>query len=309
MHDSDLNKSVSVIIPVYNAERFLRNCLDSVLAQTYCYIEIILVDDGSTDESAEICDGYAVQDSRVKVFHIINSGANAARRFGVEHATGEYVYFVDADDTIASDTIESALSLSTDNVDIVSMEENEDLVCSAEQYGSRLLHWNAVHVWGKLFRKELLADEWVFDIPRDIIIAEDLLMNLRSVRNMKGVAVISSLHKYNYRIVQGSVAHSVRITPEYDWKVMCEVTRMVEDTPLNLSEAFLHFRISILRHLICGYYRFNRGWAEQIKVDSNGMKLDSMQQRVIKAIDNPLYRPLIRIIVLTRKVIGKLKRL
>lgn len=300
---------VSIVIPVYNAQKYLCECLDSVLAQTCKDIEVLLVDDGSTDGTAAICDEYAVADSRITVYHNTNSGANASRRFGTFKASGEYVYFIDADDTIAPDTIETALSLAKEGVDVVSMEERDDLVCSAVGYGRRLLHWSAVHVWGKLFRRNVLTDDWVFDIPREITIAEDLITNLRTVRNINGKVVISSAHKYNYRIVQGSMAHAGRITPEYDWKVLLQVTKVVEGTPLDLKEAFVHFRISILRHLICGRYRFDREWAQELKDDSRQYALDDMQNMVILAVDRPLYRPLIRFRVLKNKVFGRLKKL
>lgn len=301
--------SVSVVIPIYNAGKYLRECLDSVLAQTYRDIEVILVDDGSTDASAAVCDEYATADNRVKVLHKINGGATAARRDGVESATGEYVMFVDADDTIDSDMVEQAILLAAGDADIVSMEETENLVCNASEYGSRLLHWTAVHLWGKLFRRDLLLHSDVFDTPRDFTIAEDLITNLKMVKYITDTVVISSAHKYNYRIVQGSMAHSGRITPQYDWKVLQQVTKVVEGTPLDLKEAFVHFRISILRHLICGRYRFDRQWAQQLKADSGQYVLDDMQKMVILAIDRAAYRPLIRFRVLKNKVLGRLKRL
>lgn len=300
---------VSVIIPVYNAQIYLRECLDSVFAQTYRDLEIILVDDGSTDMSAEICDEYTACDSRASVYYKENSGANASRKFGVEKAKGQYIFFVDADDTVAADTIETAMALVTDGTDLVAMEEHDDTVCSAEEYGRRLLHWKAVHVWGKLFRREVLLSDWTFDIPREITIAEDLLMNLRTVRNMTGMVVISSANKYNYRIVKGSLAHSSRITPAYDWKVLQHVTGIVAATPLDLRQAFVDFRISILRHLICGHYKLDRQWAAELKRDSAEWPLDKMQTRVINAIDRPLLRPVIRAIVLGRKIKGKLAKI
>ena len=96
------NPLVSVIIPVYDVEPYLRRCLDSVVNQTYKNLEIILVDDGSTDSSPEICDEYAGADSRIIVIHKENGGQAEARNKGIEAATGEYITFVDADDYISS---------------------------------------------------------------------------------------------------------------------------------------------------------------------------------------------------------------
>lgn len=97
------NPKVSVIVPVYNAGKFLSKCVDSLLAQKYEYVEIILVEDGSKDDSARICDEYANKSNKVKVIHKENAGASAARNTGILNATGEYISFCDADDTLESD--------------------------------------------------------------------------------------------------------------------------------------------------------------------------------------------------------------
>ena len=94
---------ITVIIPIYNAERFVRPSVDSVLAQTYLNLEIILVDDGSSDTSGAICDSYAEQDKRVRVIHKSNGGVSSARNAGLDAATGDYIAFVDSDDTIDTD--------------------------------------------------------------------------------------------------------------------------------------------------------------------------------------------------------------
>lgn len=89
---------ISVIVPVYNTEKYLDRCIQSILAQTYSNFELLLVDDGSTDSSGAICDRYAEQDSRVRVFHKVNGGASTARNMGLDNAKGEYLIFLDADD-------------------------------------------------------------------------------------------------------------------------------------------------------------------------------------------------------------------
>ena len=110
---------ISVIIPVYNVEKYLHRCLDSVIAQTYQNLEIICVDDGSIDESGRICDQYAVRDARIKVIHQENQGLSAVRNRGLDAAEGEYIAFVDSDDYILEDMYKKMLDkLLNYNVDL-----------------------------------------------------------------------------------------------------------------------------------------------------------------------------------------------
>lgn len=101
---------VSVIIPVYNTAQYLPDCLDSIVTQTFTDFECILIDDGSTDKSGMICDSYATKDSRFRVFHQANAGVSAARNNGVEHAKGEWLCYVDSDDTVSSSYLENMVS-------------------------------------------------------------------------------------------------------------------------------------------------------------------------------------------------------
>ena len=100
------NPRISVIVPVYNVEQYLPRCVESILAQTYENLEILLVDDGAKDGSGAICDAYARQDERVKVIHKENGGLSSARNAGIDASTGEYLSFVDSDDWIEPDMYE-----------------------------------------------------------------------------------------------------------------------------------------------------------------------------------------------------------
>mgnify|MGYP003408173130 CR=1 FL=1 len=92
---------ISIIVPVYNTERYLSKCIDSILSQSFTVFELLLINDGSKDNSGTICDQYAVNDSRVRVFHKENGGVSSARNLGLENARGEWVTFVDSGDWIA----------------------------------------------------------------------------------------------------------------------------------------------------------------------------------------------------------------
>lgn len=101
------NPNISIIVPVYNVEIYLRCCIDSILAQTYSNFELLLIDDGSTDASGKICDEYIMKDSRIRVFHKNNGGVSSARNMGLENAKGEWITFVDSDDWVDKDYLEN----------------------------------------------------------------------------------------------------------------------------------------------------------------------------------------------------------
>mgnify|MGYP004554211329 FL=1 len=169
-----------MIIPVYNVEKYLRRCLDSVIAQTYQNFEIICVDDGSIDDSGKICDQYAVRDARIKVIHQENQGPSAARNRGLDAAEGEYIAFVDSDDYILEDMYKKMLDkLLNYNVDLcvcqwqyefsdgrqVVKKKNIDPTiygCKTSLEFARFLYRGnyensvVVAVWNKLYRRALL---------------------------------------------------------------------------------------------------------------------------------------------------------
>ena len=166
---------ISIIIPVYNVEPYLKRCLESVRNQTYSYLEIILIDDGSTDGSGQICDSYQDMDKRIRVFHKKNGGSSSARNLGLDKARGEYIGFVDSDDYIDEDMYESLYDNMKDDVDIVccgtvllfpaKMRKKPELYGKS---GKSIYYTNQVAikelllvrdldfaVWNKLYRKEL----------------------------------------------------------------------------------------------------------------------------------------------------------
>lgn len=116
MTESDNNfPKISVIVPVYNSEQYLPKCIDSVLDQGNIQLEVLLVNDGSTDNSGNICNDYSIKDKRIKVFHQANGGVSSARNKGIENATGDWICFVDADDWIEPNSLEKIMSVDFDN--------------------------------------------------------------------------------------------------------------------------------------------------------------------------------------------------
>lgn len=118
---------VSIIVPVYNTETYLRPCLDSILQQKHANFELLLIDDGSTDGSAEICERYAHEDGRIRVIHQANCGVSAARNSGLRAAAGAYIAFVDSDDTVAPEHISNMVELIKDGSDIACSPIKTDL--------------------------------------------------------------------------------------------------------------------------------------------------------------------------------------
>ena len=171
---------VSVIVPVYNSANFLSRCIDSILSQTYKCLELLLIDDGSSDGSGEICDEYAKHDARIKVFHKKNSGTGPSRQFGYEHSTGDYVAFVDNDDYIAVNMYEVMLkAMDACGADVCACQFNHLLVGGSQEWNKNDINPNiyGVHnsiefarylydggysngvvcsIWNKLFKKKLL---------------------------------------------------------------------------------------------------------------------------------------------------------
>ena len=148
---------VSVIIPVYNVEQYLRRCIDSVLAQTYTDLEIILVDDGSPDGSGAICDEYAAKDSRIKVIHQANAGVSAARNAGMDLASGEYLAFIDSDDFIEPEMYEQMLAAAEKTgADVV--ECNYRMGQQTNQDSGELFVFTGMEALEKMFSWERLKD-------------------------------------------------------------------------------------------------------------------------------------------------------
>lgn len=236
---------VSVIIPVYNVEKYLSQCIDSVINQTYPDLEILLVDDGSRDNSGQICDEYAKRDTRIQVIHKKNEGVSAARNTGINSANGEWILFVDSDDWISRNLLEICLKYTTEETDICffgykEIEENgqaktitdpvdnvqiiekkDFLGCQFRIFNrdrEACCNRNTIKLsssW-KLYRRSLI-EQYDIRFPVGIRTGEDGVFNLYAYQYARSGICIDSTF-YFYRRVPGSVTHRYTEKVEEDFR-------------------------------------------------------------------------------------------
>lgn len=255
---------VSIIVPIYNAERYLYRCLDSILLQSYKDIEIILVDDGSPDNSGKICDHYASKDNRVKVIHQTNQGVSVARQTGLDNATGEYVIHVDADDWIEPTAIELLYEKAKkDNADMVISDywiesDDQEPFWAKQKFEGTTSYYIMLRLikqelfgscWNKLVKKDIIDNYNIKFYPNNITFCEDLLFNCKLLsHNIK----VSHLNKAIYHYCtynQNNLTHSLSIKRfKSRFFVNNELEKMVDKDEENilfnqkydvLKEAFL----------------------------------------------------------------------
>lgn len=203
--------SVSIVIPVYNAENYLVRCLDSICAQTHVDFEVVLVNDGSSDGSGGICDRYAEGDCRIKVIHQKNKGVTEARKTGVLRSTYNWICFVDSDDFIPKDSLKNMVMNLAGDIDLVagymqgSRNNYKPLSCKVRglKYCKDILVRKINSgVFARVIKKELL-DDFAFDLPREYTNGEDLMMNLRIGQKCKKIIYIPQT-VYYYQINENS---------------------------------------------------------------------------------------------------------
>ena len=214
---------ISIIVPIYNASMYLRQCIDSILGQTYQNLEIILVDDGSTDDTFQICDEYQETDERIKVIHQANGGLVVARKSGLKLAKGIYIGFVDADDYIDPDMFEELYTkikefqvdfvhsgMIIDDTKIYNYEEG--VIDLTSQDKSDFISKNVFKtqtisfpLWAKLFRAECVKEAYM-KLSDEQSYGEDLLCLCNCLLNCRRFYMLKDAF-YHYRIYEGSLSH------------------------------------------------------------------------------------------------------
>jgi glycosyltransferase involved in cell wall biosynthesis len=284
---------ISIIIPVYNVEPYIRQCLDSALNQSYTNLEIICVDDGSTDNSGKICDEYVKKDNRIKVFHKINGGVSSARNLGLKNLTGQYVGFLDPDDWIEPNMYEILHKIIKDNnvkLSVVNFfkdkEEHSTAMINRKviPYGviypedMLLYHLNRDNYMGfgssacnKLFdAKVILDNDLKFD--EKIRYGEDLLFYLSAVLIGDCIGGYLDIPLYHYRQRHTSITNSMVL------KIKLEILSVYK----QVEELFMAKGYSSIAYWVRGFYCYHASVAAEFAIKNNEKGTFVLMQNEIK---------------------------
>ena len=309
---------ISVIVPVYKVEEYLPRCIDSILAQTYKNLEIILVDDGSPDKCPGICDEYAKKDPRIKVIHKKNGGVSSARNAGLKAAIGDYIFFVDSDDIIAKDALRYLYSRAQKtNAELVVggivqsypsgdvVEEGKDVEFKNPQEALYDLIGGGIFsgCYAKLFEAKL-AKSKKFDL--EYTIAEDYFYLFELMRDMKGKTIKAITPNIYKRIVRedGAIKNKVYFVGLHDsFKVNERIIRELRNSSSRLREAaFYRYRQDAL-NICLAYVRggsfgndekeYLRAKVKKYRKELKNIKGFSVRERIIwKMMSHGMWRTL-----------------
>ena len=263
-----MSPTVSIIVPVYNAERTIGRCIDSILNQEYCDFELLLVDDGSTDNSGAICDAYAAKDSRVQVFHKENTGVSASRNLALNRAKRTYLQFLDSDDWITSDATSSLVrAMESTPCDMVISDFyrvvgervsqkgdiDDDGMMTRENFAAHMMKNPADFyygvLWNKLYRRDIVESHRLRMDP-ELSWCEDFMFNLEYIRYAERFYALQ-VPIYYYVKTKGSLANqSLTITKTVKMKLMVfEYYQQFFKTVLD-EEEYQRCRPKVYRFLV-----------------------------------------------------------
>lgn len=247
---------VSIVVPVYRVEKYLRECLDSILAQTFTDWECLLVDDGSPDKSGEICDEYAQKDIRIRVYHKENGGVSSARNVGLDNMTGEWLMFVDADDAIAPNALEICYGRAVaGNLDALqfSFTRNKNDLGKYNEVSTEILppvlyaRTGKMNVCagGNLLRSNIIIDNHL-RFNTEIKLAEDQLFIYQFMTYSKRVVKLSDM-LYWYRQNPNSAIHNSKTCDIVcSAPILTDVKKMYKEYEAIINKVQLLFMIDII---------------------------------------------------------------
>lgn len=259
-----MNNLISIIIPIYNTEKYLRQCLDSVVNQTYKNLEIVLVNDGSTDSSLEICKEYKEKDDRIIIIDKKNSGVSNSRNVGIETSNGEYITFLDSDDWLELDAIEIMMNfVIKKDVDIVRSNfiANEEAGAISNKLKNRIVNPGNLKLLYHILNAKLPAYMYLFLVKKtiitnnqiklneNIIMMEDTLFVIELINKCSGIYISDEI-THNYRVYEGSSSNSIkRLTNNIKSILLVnkEINTIIKDNKLMEVANRTEFRI------ICDY--------------------------------------------------------
>ena len=310
-----MNRLISVIVPVYNVEKYLNKCVESIVNQTYTNLEIILVDDGSPDNCPQMCDEWAEKDSRIKVIHKENGGASDSRNAALDIAKGDYITFVDADDYISYECVEILLkALLENNCDMAAARyiEIKNGITKEKVYSKNTFIFNEVDywkyyyinrfsrwdisagiiaVWNKIYKKEVFEDIR-FPIGR---ISEDAFIAHEIASKCDRIAYVDK-PLYYYVIRSGSVSHSVGDVNKAN-RFFDIIDAMKERTNYfienNIDENLIKYAyIDLFEYQIDRYYIFKNEYKnkELYSKVKNDYRKTYQQTKNYNALNNDLYK-------------------
>lgn len=241
---------ISIIVPVYNTSRYLRKCLDSIITQSYPHLDVVVIDDGSTDESGKICDEYAGNDTRIRVFHIENGGVSKAKNYGILLSRGEYICFVDSDDIVQPNHISDFVEHLLKDVDVYiqglcfvkedGSEEKLIYPCNGVVGLTTAVGENNICAHGytgeKLYKRTLIIDNKL-QFPSSIKFSEDLIFLLEVLTHVEKICFIDST-SYHY-LLHGGSASGKFYSLESEWECLLRFKELMLELSVSTGENLL----------------------------------------------------------------------
>ncbi|MBO4843771.1 MAG: glycosyltransferase family 2 protein [Bacteroidales bacterium] len=297
------NPLVSIVLPVYNGEKYLAAAIESVMAQSYHNWELFIIDDGSTDSSPSICDAYAERESRIRVFHQVNGGVNSARAKGVDEASGVYLVFLDADDALTQDALLYWTGCFADNYDLL-VTGKKEAVLNGEEYLQSL--WKGQvgpELWGKMFKTGLYK-ELEYAIDRRLVMGEDLLLNSLYALNVNKVRILDHQVYLPTLNNAGSVTKTFKHTLEYEKYYFGVVDRLFlekckgNDSFEKIKMLVYKSRLNALKYIMLqgGDVDYKDSWFKETRSFFKGRwKELGPSEKLIFVVRNPsLYRSVMK---------------